>query len=173
VGNGVAICEDAFYTLTVADLVVESGGSADLIASQRIKILPGTHIKSGGIMHAWITETFEFCEQQQSMLASGIGLQEEELHLGEDRLGSSLREEHSLMIYPNPTYGMVNIALNDLPENTAVTIQIFSMRGEKLYQASLSGSNEYTTDLSGWQPGIYIVKVLSVDLLFTGKIIKN
>jgi hypothetical protein len=173
VGNGDAICEDAFYTLTVADLVVESGGSADLIASQRIKILPGTHIMSGGNMHAWITETYEFCEQQPSMLASGNEAHGEELYLSGDYSSSSLREKYSLMIYPNPTAGLVNIELNDLPENTGATLLISGLRGEILHQASLPGSEKYTTDLSGWPPGIYIVRVISVDQFYTAKIIKN
>jgi hypothetical protein len=174
IGNDVAICEDAFYMLTVADLVVESGGSADLIASQRIKILPGTHIMSGGNMHAWITETYEFCEQQESMLASVSPADEEEKSIlpamwfatGDDQY-------HQLKMYPNPTSGKVNIELNGLNPDEEIILQVYGTTGDLRQQFYYSGAQTLSLDLSGWNPGVYLIRILDGNKSFTGKIIKQ
>jgi hypothetical protein len=174
VGDGVAICEDAFYTLTVADLVVENGGSADLIASQRIKILPGTHIQSGGNMHAWITETFEFCEQQESMLASVSPADEEEnSFLPAMRFVTIEDQYHHLDIYPNPTSGIVNIQLNGSNPDEEKIIQLYGVTGELREQFSYSGAGPFSVDLSAWNRGVYVIRVLEGNKSITGKIIKQ
>jgi hypothetical protein len=174
VGTGVAICEDAFYTLTVADLVVESGGSADLIASQRIKILPGTHIMSGGNMHAWITETHEFCEQQESMLASVSPADEEEdSFLPAMRFASNDDQYHYLNMYPNPTSGIVNIQLNASNPDEEMIIQVYGITGDLREQLYYSGAQTLSLDLSGWNPGVYLIRILDGNKSITGKIIKQ
>ncbi|MBE0661107.1 MAG: T9SS type A sorting domain-containing protein [Bacteroidales bacterium] len=172
--SGISICEDAFYILTVADLVVESGGSADLIAASKIKILPGTHIMSGGYMHAWITETYEFCEQQQSMLASVSPDDEEEnSFLSAMRFASNDDQYHYLNMYPNPTSGIVNIELNGLNPDEKIILQVYGITGDLREQLYYSGAQRLSLDLSGWNPGVYLIRILDGNKSFTGKIIKQ
>lgn len=160
VGDGITICEDAFSFLNVAGLVVETGGSVDLIASVRIRILPGTHIKSGGKLHAWITQTFEFCEQQQSMLASTEIAESEPLQ-DNYSLPELAPDNQQLSIYPNPTRGIFAIALSGFEDSGVVMIQIFGMRGQQIQSLELAHTQQCVVDASAWQPGIYIVRVLS------------
>lgn len=170
--NGISICEDAFYILTVADLVVESGGSADLIAASKIKILPGTHIMSGGYMHAWITENYEFCEQQQSMLASVLETEVDSFS-SDEPISAISGEQPSLSIYPNPTHGIFNLDIKDCISNEEITIQVYGMRGIMLQQATVAGSEKYKADVSGWQPGVYIIRVIAGNEIMLGKLIKQ
>lgn len=67
----------------------------------------------------------------------------------------------SLRIIPNPNNGIfaINVELGQVAD---IDIEIFSMRGEKITQKRLTGSENYRfeTSINGL-PGIYLVKVIS------------
>lgn len=69
-----------------------------------------------------------------------------------------------LMAYPNPTSGLLTLALSDIVTCSHKTIKVFSPAGVHLYSFSWDGAGETTIDTSGWPAGIYILKVSGTKL---------
>ena len=60
-----------------------------------------------------------------------------------------------LLLYPNPTYGSLNIE-SYASKTESATIE--DMRGEQITQVELiPGKN--TIDTQGWEPGVYLLKI--------------
>ncbi len=85
------------------------------------------------------------------------------LSIIEDRLNSMIR------VYPNPTNGLVNIK-NMTRE--IIRIEIWSPLGKKMVEHSISGDSE-VINLSGYQKGLYQMKIFSTDKILFRKIIVN
>ncbi|MDP1622831.1 MAG: cohesin domain-containing protein [Bacteroidales bacterium] len=68
VANGQTYCYNATQAITVAGngtkFIVQNGGSASMVAGQKISYLPGTIVNSGGYMHGSITTTGQYCIAQ-------------------------------------------------------------------------------------------------------------
>ncbi|MCQ2285670.1 MAG: thiol protease/hemagglutinin PrtT [Bacteroidales bacterium] len=77
--------------------------------------------------------------------------------------------QHEIKIYPNPTYGSVHIT-DDLQE--AKQIQVFDMFGKMILQQEVN-ERQVTLDLSKFESGTYIVRILTSDGWLTSKILKN
>ncbi len=78
--------------------------------------------------------------------------------------------EHLLVAYPNPTCDMISVFV---PENT-LTIELCNMQGCVIDKTGAANghSTKHQFDLSGFPPGIYLVKVLTDKNLVTRKIVK-
>ena len=61
-------------------------------------------------------------------------------------------------LYPNPTSGMIHIAL----EGNAIHCQILDLMGNTLLETSPSNS-AFDLDLNGWSSGVYLIKIQMVD----------
>jgi hypothetical protein len=168
VGNGVTYCYNATQIITVAGgattFTVQNGGSATLIAGQKISFLPGTTVLSGGYMHGYITTNGQFCYGNlPSMLLTGTQETETVLPAAADHLFS---------VYPNPTSGEFIL---DFPgENKAINgyAELLGMRGEKIEGKVLTGNGTFGFNLSGKPAGLYFIRVISGNRSETGKIIK-
>jgi len=76
---------------------------------------------------------------------------------------------------PNPTNGWTRIRGNHSVHQN-VLIQVFDFKGSLVIDenvASFSSTNGFDIDLSGFQAGVYIVKVVSVDYVETLKLLKQ
>lgn len=65
-----------------------------------------------------------------------------------------------LSVFPNPCSENITISLNTA--STAFDIEIFSIMGEKMFEKSSISSDE-VIDVSNFQPGLYVIKVLTKD----------
>ena len=61
-------------------------------------------------------------------------------------------------LYPNPTSGMIHIAL----EGNAIHCQILDLMGNTLLETSPSNS-AFDLDLNGWSSGVYLIKIQIAD----------
>ena len=75
---------------------------------------------------------------------------------GDTALSSIGFENNGLKIYPNPSNGVYNLQTNEM--NTAKSISIYSILGQKIYDTVIS-SNETTIDISNQPKGVYLYKV--------------
>ena len=163
--NGHTRCYDATNTIIVAGngttFIVQSGGSATLIAGQKISYLPGTNVNSGGYMWGYIAPSGPFCVTP-SMPAV---VESEDL--------IPLSTQHSFFtIYPNPTTGNFILELKgDIPFGD-VSIRIYGMRGETILTKVLNGENKHEFSLSDKPVGVYFIHVITGDKAETVKIIK-
>ncbi len=72
-----------------------------------------------------------------------------------------------IIIYPNPTYDIVNINLSSY---SSYEIKLYNDVGEIVYQ---NIGNQKLVDLSGLPIGLYVLKIITLDKTFTEKIIKR
>jgi len=72
-------------------------------------------------------------------------------------------ENPTLLLYPNPTNGYLNISF-DTKENEIAQIQIINLLGEMAYATQIDteiGENLFTIDLPELHKGLYLVKLVS------------
>jgi hypothetical protein len=60
-GSGQSRCYDATQTVTVTGLLVNAGGTANILAGQNILLKPGTTVISGGYAHGFISTQCFWC----------------------------------------------------------------------------------------------------------------
>jgi hypothetical protein len=161
-----AECYDALNTVTVAgdgkSFIVNDGGSATLIAGEKIVFLPDVRVAQGGYMKAFISTDESYC---------GPGSKTTEISAG---TGNDKEQTDQLLftVYPNPTSGKVSILLRShTPEGTAV-IKVYSSMGKIVKTCEISlPADEITLELD--HPGIYFVRLITHDRSGTCKIIRQ
>jgi hypothetical protein len=170
IGSGQDICFEATQTITVGgaeSFDVESGGSVNLVAGQNIRMLDGTHIHSGGYLHAWITTSGIYCGSSSSMLAAI-----EENYLTESDIDHP-NGQSNFRVYPNPTTGMFTLELLGVDAFSALQCEIYDMMGKRVWYNQLPANTNNKIDLSGQQPGIYLIRVLNGSEVKVKKLILN
>jgi hypothetical protein len=74
--------------------------------------------------------------------------------------------------YPNPTNGILNIEINNLPENSEGEIYFTDITGKVLRRFTVADSKSILTDISEFPTGTYLLRVLyDEDKWLTGKVI--
>jgi endonuclease I/chitodextrinase len=84
-------------------------------------------------------------------------------------LSSEDFESSGILLYPNPSNGVVKI--NFPSENEKYAVQVYSIIGQKVFEENFNNSN--TAILDGLERGIYIVKITTSSKTFTKKLIVN
>lgn len=80
--------------------------------------------------------------------------------------------ENAIRVYPNPTKGQLNIAINNY--SGKLSIQVFDLNGRKVYNQEVNDFNaESAINLANLQSGMYLIKVNGENLNYTQKIILN
>lgn len=157
------VCFDAIETITTGGVggyfIVEDGAYASLIAGESIHMLPGTHVKPGGYLHAYITATGDYCapivkeeleEEWPEEFATGIG----DTPLTE-------REGTLFRVFPNPTTGSFTLELCDWLDSERIFVEVFNTLGSRVLHATLPPGRQHALSLTGQQPGIYVVRVVA------------
>lgn len=62
-----------------------------------------------------------------------------------------------VIIYPNPTAGLLTVDFADNTKNQAVVVEIYDIIGNRLERKTAVGMDKITLDLSEMPPGIYII----------------
>ena len=168
IGNLEAKCYNAAQTIFVAgngtSFEVQTGGSATLIAGQKIIFQPTVTVALGGSMHGYITSNNEYCGTQKTpMVAIVAGGQESILQI----------TSASFKVYPNPTTGSFTLEFVDKTTTGKVEVLVCNMHGEKLLTQEMAGERSRVFSLSGRPPGVYIVHVLTGETSETVKVIKQ
>ena len=77
----------------------------------------------------------------------------------------SVAEDHTMVVYPNPTNGNVKIEVEGMTHVTVV-----NMLGQVVYEKALEG-NETTVDMSQFELGLYFVRVNTTNGVMTRRVI--
>ncbi|NCA77680.1 MAG: T9SS type A sorting domain-containing protein [Alphaproteobacteria bacterium] len=160
IGNGESLCYNATAVITVAggsnNFLVQPGGSAELIAGQRILMLAGTHVQNGGYLIARVNPGGPWCIQP---------FRSDESQIAKDRTPNQVEPVRNngllFSIYPNPTTGDFTLELDRGGDPKAVFLEIFTLEGRRIFQQSLYGECMYTVSMAGYLPGLYIIVVKS------------
>ena len=78
----------------------------------------------------------------------------------DESCSSTLNKE--MLMYPNPTNGILNLDLFGFQDNTIV--QLYSLNGAMIYSYNIKNSDssdfmKHTVDLSRFRKGVYILRV--------------
>jgi hypothetical protein len=164
ISSVMALCFDAINTITVAGsdsiFVVQSGGSAVMVAGQKILYLPGTTVHSGGYMLGYIDLANPHCDFPKSPA----------MLTGNEESGFNLMD-NGFKIYPNPTSGTFTV--ENLNETTSgnVHVDVVGTLGGKILSTDYTDVRKQELSIKGNPPGIYFVKVTVGEKVQTVKII--
>jgi uncharacterized protein (TIGR02145 family) len=167
INAGTVTCFDATQTITVSNFTV-NGGSVTLIAGGNILLQPATIVGNGGYLHASITTSQNYCLQPPGMLQlnnenTTMEIQTPELH------------DHSVLftIFPNPTSDRFTLETAKNDSIGKLTVEIYGMRGEKMFTEILNGEYRHEFSLANYPVGLYVVRVTTGELSETRKIVKQ
>ncbi|MCK9422262.1 MAG: T9SS type A sorting domain-containing protein [Bacteroidales bacterium] len=167
--NGVTTCYDATQILTVAGngntFFVENNGSVTLVAGNRISVLAGMRVFSGGYLHAYITTNSTYCGSTFNPIVENP--EEELLSIVQDPKSQWIK------IYPNPTTDYFILELNQTDVSSITYVSIYNMNGKSILQQTMNGENKRQFSLSGQPVGIYMVHVRSNERSEIAKVVKN
>lgn len=168
IANEEQVCFDAIQTITVADFVIHSGGSATFIAGNQISFLEGTTVMEGGHLHAYITVDNIFCTQP-----TGMPVAKEADEMFEDQITEQVEKEHLFTLYPNPTTGILTLEITNQDHLQKPVVHVFSIFGENILQQIFTGGHTHELNLSEQPPGLYFVRVIIGEKTEVFKIIKK
>ena len=79
--------------------------------------------------------------------------------------------DRNMLIYPNPTSGIVKIHYEDLE---VYEIEVFNLHGQLMFHKQLSSNQPFfNLDIDTYLNGIYLIKLRTTDSVLTKKIIKQ
>lgn len=78
-----------------------------------------------------------------------------------------------LKVFPNPTAGKFTLWLNAPVGDQPCFLQITGILGNQVINQQLEGSDQFEIDLSGQNPGIYIIRLIRGDLVEKEKLVKQ
>lgn len=167
VNNGQTFCYDAINIITIAgpgkNFTVSDGGSASMVAGQKISYLAGTRVLPGGYMHGSITTTNQFCSPGKS--PEGNNLTGEVL-LSEGTAGLAL-----FKTWPNPTDGDVTVEISKNLQSCNASLEIYGLMGERILTRPMNGEKKTVISLQGHARGIYFIRLSTGKESATAKII--
>jgi len=161
IAEGEAPCYGASQTITATNVLVEAGGSLELIAGESVFLLPGFTVLQNGYLHASIGQ--EYCVNQRKLVSiqdSGdIGQIAQPANTNANRL----------IIFPNPGNGLFNVVINEELEEGS--IEVYTLQGAVVY--SIEPVNfKQTLDLMTQPAGVYVVRLTHNSGIDIQKIIK-
>jgi hypothetical protein len=170
--TGLTACFDALQTITVAGdemhpVVIGTEATANFIAGQSIRFLPGFYANNGSYVHARISDT-DFCTPLGTPAPAVIAAKSVDS-------GSAIPviepggNEKSVKVYPNPTNGKITVELTNY--DAMAQIDIYTISGSKVYSTSTLRSVDI--NLSHVEKGLYVVRVTSDERIQTRKVMKN
>ncbi len=159
-------CSSAIQTITVAgngsSWLVVQGGSATLIAGQRILMLPGTTVEPGGYLDAHIVGPSGYCPD-----ASPVKSRENYSNaIPEFRTGNKLA------LFPNPTTGCFTILMAEGDHETEAEAEIIHSTGTWIKTIHLTPGKAVHADLEGMPAGLYLLRVPGNPAYKTTRIMK-
>ncbi len=161
-------CYNATISITTAGngttFLVETGATVNLIAGQKIRLLPGTRGFAGAYLHGKITTTGAYC--------CSTTLPQAPVKETEAALQPAI-DKQFFKVYPNPTTGTFTLELNGVAESSKVTVEIYGILGEKILKKEMTGVKQQLFDLSGRQHGVYLIRVMNEGEMGMSKIIKQ
>jgi hypothetical protein len=166
--NNESECFNALETITAQYLYILSGANVEMIAGHKIVLLPTVGVYYGGTFHAYITITGDYCENLRSIMSSAD--EEDQFH---DPTTVLAKNTGFVKVSPNPTSGIFSLEILKTCNEPRLIIEVYSMLGESIFHTELPASSIYKIDLSGRQPGIYIVRVIRGQEMDFVKVVKR
>lgn len=148
-------CYSAFNTITVGGagtpFTVQSGGSATMIAGQKIRYLPGTKVFAGGYLRGYITPDNTYCGNFPPMMAS--------VQTGNTELETQPAPTSQFTIFPNPAREKFTLMYKGELTEEPIMVEILDMQGTTIMRDQMTGERTKQFRLGDNPVGLYLVKV--------------
>jgi hypothetical protein len=89
------------------------------------------------------------------------------------RLNEERVSENAIRLFPNPSSGQFIVEPNLISDSENIIIEIYTLLGERIMIIQSPVARQYQLDLSGYQPGIYLIRVMHGDQVGFEKLIKQ
>lgn len=89
----------------------------------------------------------------------------------EENVSIDAPEEAGLMVYPNPSTGLVTVELADLTE--AASVEVYNQAGQKVQATQMlpqGGAGKVTLDLGQYAEGLYLIKLRVDESYYTRQV---
>lgn len=159
------LCYNATEVITVGGagtfFTVQPSSSLTLIAGEKIRMLPGTRLLLGSYVHAYITQTGNYCNYSPPTLPQD---QLSTLPVGKDDHGT-------VSIHPNPTSGLVTVTLNGYT-GKAIHASVVNLAGEKIIDNLSATGESFSLRIDPYPSGIYVLIITTDQSTWVGKVVK-
>jgi hypothetical protein len=186
------IVVNAFHSIT-ANSTVQTNYDTEFRAGYEITFKPGFHVESGANFHAYIEpftcDAHEFQYRNQntdSTIATAYGFNEKFNFTNhgiidyskdetEEEIAQNTEPEIDLksllMVYPNPCTDKFTYIVSDQTElNKMQQIELYNMIGELVQTENINYNGQNILDITHLPSGIYVVKVISGERVYSAKI---
>lgn len=137
---------------------INSGAEANYHAGTEVVLATGFDALSGSVFRGYV----EPCSGSDSSSArKGV----EELATASEESPS----EPTLSVFPNPSNGLIKIGLKNIPTGT---VEVFGTEGYKYVSESFYGQREVDVNIKKEKPGLYVIRVVSGNKVYTKTIVK-
>jgi hypothetical protein len=161
--ENIAYTEDAFIEVKgniQSTATVESARSINYRGGTEVRLLPGFHASDNSYFHAFIHPC--------NLPGNSMSPKNEILEMSTP-IVSRREEETGLVLFPNPTSGMVTIRSLGLKDGQEAVLRILDLTGSEVYiQKAYSSANLVSLELSS---GVYRVVLTSGNLMEYGHLI--
>ena len=173
---------EASKSLTVDGQITIAHPTNEVIfrAGQIVKLKPGFQVSNGSKFKATTDYNFQLsCQTSQlEPLFSSCGYNSNAFRLGntnpivEEELEDEPIVDGELLLYPNPTQGMLQVQLY-LGKETDATLNVYDLTGalkEQMQFERITSINQQL-NLQGLPRGMYIIKVTTAEQSYSSKVI--
>ncbi len=134
---------------------IEEGGSVTLISGQKIRLLPGTTVESGGYLHAYIAPNGPWCYETKSTLTTF-----RTPHSTPRTPHSTPRTHFSVTAYPNPVTDLLTVSwTGEEVSQTGTTLILKNLSGKTVFRQVVNGVDNVTLSLRNLPRGLYFLSV--------------
>lgn len=170
IAAGETVCYEAGETIILAGddtwFSAEADSEVFLAAGETIIMRPGTHLKAGSYVHAFIDEEGGFCHTEQTVAVNKTRMQHA------TKSDEQSLYQHLFEAYPNPTTGVVWLKIADYCVSYTYKLSVFDITGTRFMERELSRTSLYMLDLSDLPGGLYLLRVSNGYLEHTLRIIR-
>lgn len=149
--------------------VIENGATAVYHAGTFVSLQEGFNAKTGSNFHAYI----EGCNTDSNLINKNNEDYSFDPNADPNNMKSLLQENNKQKINyisPNPNNGQFKIVLNKV---TSGSIKILDMNSKTVFEKLFKNEKEVPVNIQTQPSAVYIIKVVSGNDVFTGKIIKR
>ncbi len=91
------------------------------------------------------------------------------LYIGIKEVGS-LEETNDILVYPNPSQSSITVKMKE--SKNSRKLEIYNMLGQMIYSSKIT-EEKTEINVSQYRDGLYVIKLIEGDKLYTGKFVKQ
>jgi len=171
--NGQTQCYNALQRITIGGVapsfLIPAGAGVTIIAGQKIDLLPGVTVYSGGNFHGYITANGQYCNTLDNLSLQDA--KSGEKPIAETEIPG--HHEVAFTIYPNPTHGNFELEVHAGSISPEVMISIYGQLGNHLFDKVILNARKMDFSLENQPAGLYIIVARAGMQMGKAKIIKQ